>query len=359
MTDHEDRRVAATKPKSIDKRDYSFSMVTSAPPKQSDSMPIHQDGTDYSYFSPVAFGSTGKIMYLLVDTGSANTWVMGSSCKSKACGVHHTFGREDSTTLQTMGARFEFSYGTGSVSGEIVNDTVVMGGLSSVASFGLANVVSDDFLEFPIDGILALSRPELGLQGYPVIMETVMKSNTLDANIIGINLHRASDGAADGELNFGSPDTTKYSGDLSYVNTVSRSEAWEIAIDDTMVNGVACNFTGKTARIDTGTTFLLFPIEDAQRLHSLIPRSRQVEDEFQLPCSSEAALQIQISGVAYSVSAEDYVGKPIAGGDFCSSNIVGRQESSVWILGDVFLKNVYTVFDFDRDRIGWSRFQFH
>lgn len=294
-------------------------------------------------------------MYLLVDTGATNAWVMGSSCKSKSCGVHNTFGKEDSTTLKPTGAKFTVGYGSGVVSGELVNDTVAMGGLSTSTTFGLATEVSDDFLKFPIDGILALSRPDSNNSGFTTIMETVIQSKVLEANLIGINLQRASDGTADGELNFGSPDTTKYFGDLSYVNTVSGSKAWAIPVDDIAVNGLVCNFTGKTAFIDTGTTFLLFPTQDAQRIHSLIPRSRQVDEEFQLPCSSDVLVQIKIAGTTYSVKAEDYVGKPIEGGDLCSSNIVGGLDTSAnveWIIGDVFLKNVYTVLDFDKDRIG-------
>jgi cathepsin D len=349
--------LAVTKSQSISKRDYSFSIATAAPPTQSDSISIHQDGTDYSYFSPVAFGTSGKVMYLLVDTGATNTWLMGSGCKTKSCGLHHTFGKEDSSSLETTGATFGLGYGTGSVAGEIVNDTVAMGGLSIFATFGLAANVSDEFSLFPIDGILGLGRPGSGTPAFPAIMEAVIDSKVLDANLIGINLNRASEGTADGELNFGSPDVTKYSGDLSYVNTVSGSETWEISIDDIILNGIACNFTGKTAFIDTGTTLMLFPTEDAQRLHSLIPRSRQVDGVFRLPCSSDILIQIIISGISYNVRAEDYVGKPVEGGDLCSSNIVGGLETSAnnqWILGDSFLKNVYTVFDFDKDRVGVS-----
>lgn len=345
-----------TKPNPIDKREYGFSVVSAIPPKQSNSIPVHQDGTDYSYFTTVALGTGGKTMYMLVDTGGTNAWVMGSSCKSEACNIHHTFGSEDSTTLKRTGAGFTIGYGTGVVSGELVNDTVVMGGLSLSTTFGLANNVSDEFSVFPADGILALGRPESGNFGYTTIMETLIQSKLLESNVIGINLQRASDGTADGELNFGSPDTTKYTGELVYVNTVPENNAWEISIDDIVVDGVACNFTGETSFIDTGTSFLLFSTQDAQRIHRLIPGSQQVGDAFQLPCDSDFLFQIKISGIAFSVSAKDYVGKPIQGGDFCASNIIGGQDiaKKKWVLGDVFLKNVYTVLDFDKDRIGLS-----
>lgn len=295
-------------------------------------------------------------MFLAVDTGATNAWVMGSSCPSESCSVHHTFGQADSTTLKAAQANFTVGYGSGVVSGELVNDTMTMGELSLVTTFGLATNVSDEFLRFPIDGILALSRPDSTNFGYTTVIESLIQSKALQANIIGIHLQRAADGTADGELNFGSPDTTKYSGDLSYVNTVAENRAWEIPIDDIVVNGIACNFTGKTAFIDTGTSFVRFPTQDAQQIHNLIPQSRRVDDAFRIPCSSDVLVQIKISGTDYSVSAKDLVGNPIEGGDFCESKILGGMDSpnKKWMLGDVFLKNVYTVLNFDTNMIGGS-----
>ena len=313
---------------------------------------------DYSYFTPVAVGSAEKIMYLAVDTGATVPWVMGSNCISEACGVHHTFGQADSTSLKPANANFTVGYGSGMVSGELVNDTVRMGELSLLTTFGLATEVSDAFLRLPIDGIFALSRPNSSNFGYTTVMETLIQSNVLEANVIGINLQRASDGTADGELNFGAPDTTKYSGDLSYVDTVSESMAWEISIDDIVVNGVACNFTGRTAFIDTGSSYTFFPLEDAKQVHDLIPQSRRDDggEMFQLPCSTDVLVQVIISGTSYDIRSEDIVGLPITGSNNCESKMVAKLESpgNKWILGDVFLKNVYTVLDFDKDMIGWS-----
>ena len=295
-------------------------------------------------------------MYLLVDTGATNAWVMGSDCKSEACGVHRTFGSKDSTTMKRTGAGFTIGYGTGVVSGELVNDTVVMGGLSLSTTFGLASNVSDDFTLLPADGILSLSRPSSGNFGYTTIIETLIQSKVLESNVIGINLQRASDGTADGELNFGSADTTKYNGELVYVDTIPGNKDWEIPIDDIIIDGVPCNFTGETSYIDTGTSFMLFPTEDAQRIHSLIPGSRQVGEAFEIPCSSDVLLEVKLCDTAFSVRPEDYVGNPVEGGDFCASNIDGGLElgPKKWIFGDVFLKNVYTVLDFDKHRIGQS-----
>ena len=336
------------------KRDNTFNVVTAAKPSQTNSAPIDEDGTDFSYFAPLSFGSEGTLMYMLIDTGAANTWVMGSDCTSEACGKHNTFGETDSATFKSTGKTFDLAYGTGSVSGATVNDTVQIAGMTIPLSFGAATTTSDDFLDYPMDGILGLGRSASNTMQFPTAMQAMMNTEKLPANIFGVNLQRDSDGSMDGELNFGAPDTSKYTGDLSYTDTVPDGKMWEIPVDDAGFNGKLCKFTGKRAVIDTGTTFMLLPPDDSKQLHAQIPQSRQDGEVFKIPCSTKQPVQVVISGVSYNITPADYIGKPVKGGDLCESNIIGRQAfgPDEWLLGDVFLKNVYTVFDFDKDRIG-------
>lgn len=351
--------VSNPKPRPIAKRDNEYPIVTAAQPRQTDSMAIDQDGTDFSYFSQVDFGSSRKPIYMLVDTGAASTWIMGSDCISKPCASHNTFGARDSSTLGLTDSKFNLTYGTGTVSGLIANDSVSMAGFSIPLSFGLATTVSDEFLTYPMDGILGLGRPALKVMESPTVMEIIENNKVLRANIIGINLQRSSDGSTDGEINFGSADTTRYTGELSYTATTPDNTLWEIPLDDAIVGSIACNFSGKTGIIDTGTSFVLLPPADAQRFHALIPQSQQVGEVYNIPCSSAVSIQIRISGVFYNITSKDYVGHPITGGILCSSNIIGRQTfgPDKWLIGDVFLKNVYTVFDFDKNRIGGSSYR--
>ena len=336
------------------KRDNTYTVITGSTPSQTNSVAIDEDGTDYFYFTTAQFGSSSKSMYMLVDTGSANTWVIGSGCTSKACTSHNTFGPADSSTLKSTPSKFNLTYGTGTVSGMIYNDTVKLAGMSLPLSFGLASMTSDDFSTYPMDGILGLGRPMSSNMDSPSVMEVIEASKTLPQNLLGISLQRNSDGSTGGELSFGTPDTTKYIGDLLYINTDYNGSLWEIPIGDTAVNGDSCHFTGKKGIVDSGTSFWLLPPSDAKTLHDRIPSSVLASDGWRVPCSSSMPLQITISNAVFNVSSKDWVGSPINGGPMCSSNIIALQTfgPDQWLLGDVFLKNVYTVFDFDKNRVG-------
>jgi cathepsin D len=148
-------------------------------------------------------------------------------------------------------------------------------------------------------------------------------------------------------------DSSKFNGKLAYTKVINDA-SWELAADDAGVDGKGVGFTGKSAIIDTGTSYILMPPSDAAALHALIAGSSQNGETFTVPCSSASNVYFTFSGVQYTVSPKDYVGARSGSG--CQSKIIGHQAFGVneWILGDVFLKNVYTVLDFDNNRIGFG-----
>lgn len=296
-------------------------------------------------------------MYMLIDTGAANTWVMGSDCKSQVCGQHSTLGPSDSASLEVSSDGFDLTYGTGSVSGFTASDKVKIAGMSITLPFGLASEVSEDFSAYPMDGILGLGPPSSRSMDFPTAMETIQKAKALSSNLFGVNLQRAGDGSIDGEISFGAPNQAKYQGAISHTSLVAGASMWEIPIDDAKVNGKPCSMTGKSAIIDTGTSFILLPLSDSQQIHSQIPGSQQDGEVFNIPCSCQTPVQLIFSGVSYSISPADYVGDPISeGSSTCTTNFIGRRPfgPDQWLVGDVFLKNVYSVFDYDEKRIGFA-----
>ncbi|KAF7589143.1 hypothetical protein BBP40_004713 [Aspergillus hancockii] len=335
------------------RRDNKFKIMYSDEPTEPNTAALNQGGSDYSYFAEVKVGSQGQKMWMMLDSGGVNTWLFGSDCTSNSCQLHNTFGEHSSTSLQLTTNEWNVGYGTGQVSGVLGNDTLSIADMNVRMLFGLVSNASDEFQNYPMDGILGLGRAETGSYG-PSFMEAVTEQKSLKSNIVGFSLSRSVDGGKDGAVTFGGVDKTKFTGDITYTNAITGNNRWTIPLDDVSVNGNACHFTNKTAIIDTGTSYALIPPKDAAALHKLIPGSSTSGENFIVPCDSTAKVQLTFSGKSYTISPKDYIGSKLGSG--CVSTIIGHQMfgDNEWLVGDVFLKNVYTVFDFDKDRVGFA-----
>ena len=332
----------------------THTVITAATPTDSDSAGIDQDGTDYSYFAQVELGSNNTPLYMLLDTGAAQSWVMGPTCTSTPCTNHDSFGAPNSTTFKAVqGSSWSVKYGSGSCSGSYGNDSLSLAGLTLPVTVGIANVTSDDFNNFPMDGILGLSQ---ATGQYPSFIQSLVASKTLKSNLFAMSLNRESDGPNTGELTFGSPDSAKYTGSIDYSDVSSNADGdWAISMDGMGYNGKDAGISGKFAYIDTGTSYIFGPPDEVSQFHAIVPGAKSSDDyTWTVPCTTTTPLTFTFSGVTYNVSSKDWV-SPMANG-VCTSNVFGNDiVTGQWLLGDTFLKNVYTIFDVDENRVGMFR----
>ncbi|KAJ5191030.1 Aspartic-type endopeptidase ctsD [Penicillium cinerascens] len=338
--------------KSPVRRKDTYSIVQANTPTLPNSAPLDQGGKDFSYFAVVEVGSQKEEMWLALDTGSPSSWVFSSSCTDSVCTSHHTWDKSDSSSYISNNSAFSVGYGSGTVEGNLGQDTMSVAGLDVTFTFGSANQANESFASYPIDGILGLGRSHTAGWTIPSFMDIVAEKHMLSSNIIGFSLSRASVDPKDGEVNFGDIDYTRFDGNISY--TATNQATWTIPLDDAYVNDKPCKFTGKSATIDTGTTYILIPPADAATLFAMIPGSSQSGENYIIPCDSTATLDFEFSGIKYSIEPQDYIGATSTGG--CVSTIVGHESfgPNTWLVGDVFLKNVYAVFDYDNARIGFG-----
>ena len=296
----------------------------------------------------------GETVYLLMDTGSSAAWVMGQGCTSAACESHSTFGSSNSKTLVQGSETFNLSYNTGQVAGPIVTDTVSFGGVKVKMQFGTALEADNTFDNYPMDGILGLAREPGDGFSQPSFIQVLQQSKALKSNIFGINLQRAADNSNDGEISFGGIDKSRFQGDLNYLDTVGEKNLWEIPVDGFSVDGQLSSLGSRNAVIDSGTSYIFLPPDDAAALYKLIPEAKFAKDDTStIPCDTNVEISLIFNKVTYNISPKDYVGPPTSSGQ-CQSNIFSQVaiDEQTWLIGDTFLKNVYTVFDMDQNRIG-------
>ncbi|KAK8255202.1 rhizopuspepsin-1 precursor [Phyllosticta capitalensis] len=338
------------------RRANEYKVVSSADPTQSDSAALDQDGSDLTYFAAVKFGDDATEFYLLADTAATNTWVMGASCSTAACEKHSTLG-SGSSSLDEKSGTFSIAYGSGQVNGTLAEDDVQIAGFTVSMTFGLAGYASSDFESFPIDGVMGLGRADMTSQSVTegTILDALAKASLIPAKVFGMHLSRNED-AQDGEINFGAPNPSRYDGDLAWTSAMDNDRGfWEIPIDDAAVDGSSTGLSDRTAIIDSGTSYILIPADDAAALHKLVPSASKNGEVYTVPCDTTQNLQLTFSNVAYDISYRDWVGGTVGDGT-CQSNIIARQTfgAKQWLVGDVFLKNVYAVFDQDNVRVGFG-----
>lgn len=204
-----------------------------------------------------------------------------------------------------------------------------------------------------MDGILGIGRGGV-VQGSAQIMSSLLDAKLIGSKLYGIHLSRAKDGLNDGELNLGSANSARFSGDLNWLDCVPNDTGfWEIPVSDASVDGKPIGLSGKKGIMDTGTSYILMPPADALAIHTQIPGYQQSGETFSVPCDTTVPLAFVFGSTSYNFSTADWLGGKLDSG-LCRSNIVGRQtfNASQWLIGDVFLKNVYSVFDFEGSRVG-------
>lgn len=161
--------------------------------------------------------------------------------------------------MKTSQTSFDIKYGSGDVQGFVATDTVKFAGFELVVSFGLATEVSEDFVNFPIDGIMGLGFPDGSRQKVRTIMDELVDNGLIKAKLFGIALGRRTDTVNDGVINFGGIDSGLFEGSLSFSSSVSDDGLWELQLDNASVDGNTFLPGGRTAVIDSGTSLVNIP----------------------------------------------------------------------------------------------------
>ncbi|KAK9479910.1 aspartic peptidase domain-containing protein [Lipomyces japonicus] len=326
------------------------------------SQPIDQNGSDISYFVDISIGTeTAQNFSVVVDTGSYDLWVYSSECTNLSCLTHN---RLDVDSVQVdQDSVFTINYGQGSVSGVSTVDSVQVAGYNVTTGFGLATSVANSFNAFPIDGILGLAASSKQLNGHDSLITELKDQGFISNEVFGIDLGIAGDSSS-GSISFGGADPDRFTGDIAYADLTRTGGLWMIDIDDAYVNGAGVGFTDKVALIDTGTTLILIPPEDASRIHAdLVSDGGSGSGvvltdgkNFVIPCNTSATLAFGFAGRQWQVPADAYIGSKYDDAGNCVTNIQGMAitGNNTWLMGASFLKNVYCVFDREQGRVGFA-----
>ncbi|KAJ7836957.1 aspartic peptidase A1 [Mycena leptocephala] len=331
---------------------------------------ITNQGFDASFFGSLAIGTPAVSFDVILDTGSADLWVAGSTCK-QGCSSVPTFDPSASSTFKNESAPFSIVYGSGEASGALASETVQMAGFSvSNQVFAVCDEVSNNLLSSPVSGLLGLAWQSLASSGATPFWETLASGNSWDAPLMAFQLTRFLNQSnsqqleAGGSFTMGFVNSTLYTGDIEYINMPTSSTSyWILPITAMTVQGNSVSVPSgqdSYAAIDTGTTLVGGPPDQIANIFAQIPNSQpgtgNYEGYYVYPCDTSVTVTLSFGGKTWSVSPGDFLLQEIGRGSCVGSffSLTTGDSAPSWIVGDTFLKNVYSVFKYNPPSIGFA-----
>ncbi|KAK7896776.1 hypothetical protein WMY93_022101 [Mugilogobius chulae] len=306
---------------------------------------------DAQFYGEISLGTPPQNFSVILDTGSADLWVPSSYCVSQACTTHRHFKAFESRLSNMMADLLGFT---------MVQDNFWCHGKRHTYVYEPGST----FVFAKFDGVLGLGYPGLAeILGKPVF-DNIIAQKKVDQAVFSFYLtRRSANGATSGgELLIGGTDRDLYSGEIHWL-PVTAPNYWQIKIDNVKVQGTStlCQ-TGCQAIIDTGTSLIGGPPSEILILQQLIGATPSSIGEFILDCTRLTSLPpitFVLAGKEFTMTPKQYVRKEILGGKtLCFSGFqpvdVMSAKGPLWILGDVFLTEFYSVFDRQHDRVGFA-----
>ncbi|XP_026859677.2 nothepsin [Electrophorus electricus] len=322
---------------------------------------------DAQYFGQISLGTPEQNFTVVFDTGSADLWVPSFYCVSQACESHKKFKAFESSTYVHDGRVFGIHYGSGHMMGIQARDMLRVGTMT-LANQNFGESVYEpgsSFVMAKFDGVLGLSYPTLSKDlGLPVF-DNMMNQNKVDQPVFSFYLSTNASNGFGGELLLGGVDEELFVPPINWV-PVTLKGYWQIKIDEVKLQGTTtfCRSHSCQAIVDTGTSLISGPTFEIQILQQLIGASPTSIGEYVVNCtriSSLPVVSLVLNGVEYFLTAETYVKRDIIyNKEICISGFQATDVSSsvghMWILGDVFLSQVYSIYDRGQDRVGFAQF---
>ncbi|XP_005389752.2 PREDICTED: gastricsin [Chinchilla lanigera] len=317
---------------------------------------------DASYFGEISLGTPPQSFQVLFDTGSSNLWVPSIYCKSLACTTHPRFNPNESSTYTSAGQSFSLQYGSGSLTGLFGYDTMTIQETQvPKQEFGLSEQEPGSaFVYAQFEGIMGLGYPALSAGGATTAMQGLLREGALSQNLFSVYLGSQQGSSDGGALILGGVDESLYSGQISWT-PVTQELYWQIGIEEFLVDGTGSGWCAQGCQgiVDTGTSLLTVPQQYLSTLMQTIGAQENEYGEYFVNCNSVQnlpTLTFVISGVQFPLPPSAYI---LNEDQSCMVGLESTYLSSdngqpFWILGDVFLRSYYSIYDMGNNRMGFA-----
>ncbi|KAG1735967.1 aspartic peptidase domain-containing protein [Suillus lakei] len=348
-------------------------------------VPITDEQNDSSYSGVVSIGTPPQDFDLILDTGSSDLWVATSSCSScetlsscTSC-ASTEFTTSKSSSFQSSGTPLQINYGSGSVQGATAQDTVSFGGFTITQQELLAvSATTSGLLDGVLSGIMGLGFNTISALNTTPFWQALYNAGQLSEPLFSFYLARYIDQsimntAPGGTLTLGGTNSSLYQGSIEYLSLANTPSYWLLNVNSLSVQDKTVSVGSSTlAAIDTGTTLIAAPTSVTASVWAQVSGSIALTGAYSglygFPCSTSVTVSMSFGGSTWTIDPADMnlgsipssisgtTTEMCAGGIFDIGTSVGSGSGvPTWIIGDTFLKNVYSVFRANPAAVGFAQ----
>jgi cathepsin D len=281
---------------------------------------------------------------------------------SEGCLIHRRFHPAHSKTYKKLPVEMSVQFGTGAIEGFLAQDTFTLGPVRvHDQTFGqIKKSTGSVFVTGKFDGILGLSFPSLSAHSYTPVFDSIMKQQLLSNNMFSFYYSLLP--KQNSAIMLGQPLKSMYTGDVKWID-VSKPFYWEVNLIDILYDGEstgACTSPPCKAVVDTGTSLLTGPSQYTTKMLRKLGVDRGCSNMDDLK-KITYILSDDHGEYRFDLDSNYYVLKSQAkradgSPKFCRAGFmaldVPKPRGPLFILGDVFMRRYYTIFDRDHNRIG-------
>jgi len=263
---------------------------------------------------------------------------------------------------------FNIVYGSGGASGVLAQDKVQMAGFWVDGQvFAVCNNVSSGLLNDTVSGLLGLGWADIAASRAMPFWQALASGGAWDEPVMSFQLTRFIDHPAlapGGTFTMGFLNSSLYTGAIDYQSLNGRQSYWLLPLTSLTVQGEPISLpTGSSslAAIDTGTTLVGGPPDAIAQIFAQIPGSRPGTDNlagyYTYPCATTVTVSLSFGGRAWTIDPADFRLARISNSQCLGAFFQLRTGSSAppWIIGDTFLKNVYSVYRYNPPAVGFAQ----
>jgi len=305
------------------------------------------------YYGIINIGTPPKEFKVLFDTGSSNLWIPSIDCKT--CNNKITYNYNESSSYESNNDTFEINYVSGKVSGISNIDNVIFAGynISNQSFAEVKNVtgLGEIYTLSEFDGILGMGFDDISIGKVITPFHNLYLQGLISDQIFAFYL--GSD--IEGELSIGEYNTKYVNSKISWI-PLSIVGYWQFTIDSydfIIENSRRFNLnTNVEAILDTGTSLITVPTYAFNYIKYLFDAKLDDNGLYIVNCNKHRnmVMSLTINNEIFTIDYNDLI---INNKDMCVLAIE-EYDNPIWILGDVFIRKYYSIFDYGNKKIGLS-----